>query len=111
MAPCRFFLLRGEIDVSNADGLLTTLRSTAGQHSTATLLVDCTDLEFIDAAGIHVLVAMQRELATQGRELRIIHPSPILGRILRALDFEWLLSPVPVSNGATSPRFERAAPR
>jgi hypothetical protein len=32
MEPRRFFL-RGEIDVANADGLITTLRGAAGQAS------------------------------------------------------------------------------
>ena len=97
MEPCRFYL-RGEVDVSNADGLLTTLRSAAGQHPAAPVLVDCMDLEFIDAAGLRVFVRIRRELAAEGRELHLVRPSPFLARILRVLDLDVLVSSGPLSS-------------
>jgi anti-sigma B factor antagonist len=95
MKPCPFFL-RGEIDIANADGLLTTLRSVAGQHSRA-VLVDCMDLTFIDMSGLRVFIRVQSELAQEGRDLYLLHPSPILARMLEVLDLTYLMRPVPES--------------
>jgi anti-anti-sigma factor len=89
------FFLRGDIDLSNADGLLTTLRSVAGLHS-GVVEVDCMDLTFIDAAGIRVLILVHAELAQEGRDLVLVHPSPILTRMLQALDLTYLLRPIPL---------------
>jgi anti-anti-sigma factor len=95
MEVCRFFL-RGEIDVSNADGLLTTLRRVAGQEP-GDVVVDCMDLTFIDAAGIRALIRVHRELAQEQRDLRLVHPSPVLTRMLQVLDLTYLLHPIPVA--------------
>jgi len=92
MDPNTFFI-RGEIDVSNADGLLTTLRSVAGLHS-GDVAVDCMDLTFIDAAGIRVLILAHAELAQEGRALYLLNPSPVLVRILEVLDLTYLAKPV-----------------
>jgi anti-anti-sigma factor len=84
------FFLRGEIDDANADGLATTLRSVASQQS-GDLTVDCHDLAFIDAAGIRALLLVRSELAQQHRGLRLVHPSPMLTRLLDRLGLTYLL--------------------
>jgi anti-anti-sigma factor len=118
------YFLRGEIDVATADDLLTTLRRVA-KAATGSLVVDCMDLAFIDAAGIRVLITMHAELAQQGRDLHLVHPSPLLTRILQVLDLTYLApgnsadgqqrqSP-PVANGETirlrSDQINAPAPR
>lgn len=95
MEPVSFFL-RGDIDIANAEGLLTTLRSVAGQQSGA-VVVDCMDLTFIDAAGIRTFVRVHAELAREGRDLRLVHPSPILARVLEVLDLTHLVRSEPVT--------------
>lgn len=91
METCPLFL-RGDIDLANADGLLTTLRSAAGQQS-GEVLIDCMDLTFIDVAGLRAVIMAQSELAQQGRDLYLIHPSPFLVHVLEVLDFSCLLRP------------------
>jgi anti-anti-sigma factor len=95
MEPHRVFL-RGEIDVANADGLITTLRRVAGQGS-GEVVVDCMDLTFMDAAGIRALILVHSELAQQNRDLCLVHPSPFLARVLQLLDLTYLLRPIPVA--------------
>ncbi len=51
MDPCRFFL-RGEMDASTADDVLTRLRRACAGHS-CDVVVDCMDLTFISGAGIN----------------------------------------------------------
>ena len=95
MEPCQFFL-RGEIDVANADGLLTTLRSVADKQP-GPFVIDCMDLTFIGAAGIRVLLLLHAELAQQNRDLRLVHPSPFFTRLLQVLDLTHLLRPIRVA--------------
>ena len=95
MEPCRFFL-RGEIDVANAEGLITRLRSVAGQQS-GEFEVDCMDLTFIDAAGIRALIVVHSELVEQDRDLFLVHPSPFFARLLQLLDLTHLLRPSAVT--------------
>ena len=95
MEPSQFFL-RGEIDVATADGLLTTLRSVAGQQQ-GDVVVDCMDLTFIDGAGIGAFIVMHRELVEQGRCLCLAHASPFLTRLLAVLNLTHLLRSDPVS--------------
>ena len=92
MGECRFFV-RGEIDIANADELATTLRSLASRHPNSGVLVDCMDLTFIDVVGIRVLITVRGELAQQGRDLWLVHPSPILTRLLGILDLTHLIAP------------------
>jgi anti-anti-sigma factor len=84
------FHLRGEIDLTNADGLITTLRSVAGQQA-GDLVVDCTELAFIDAAGIRALNLIRNELAQQRRSMRLVHASPLLTKTLQVLDLSCFL--------------------
>jgi anti-anti-sigma factor len=86
------FFIRGDIDITNAEGLATTLRSGAAQHPDDDALIDCMDLTFIDAAGIRVLIAVHAELAQQGCDLWLVNPSPILDRLLGILDLTYLIA-------------------
>ena len=99
MGECRFFI-RGEIDVVNADGLATTLRSLASRHPGTEVIVDCMDLTFIDATGIGALITIRAELAEQGRDLWLVHPSPILARLLGILDLTYLVRAMPARKDA-----------
>ena len=90
------FVLQGEIDVANAGALLVSLRRVAGRHA-GEVVVDCAELTFIDAAGIGALIKVHRELAQRGRSVRLCHPSPLLTRMLQALDLTHLLAPIPVA--------------
>jgi anti-anti-sigma factor len=104
----RTFFLRGEIDLANADGLATTLRSVAGQQS-GDLIVDCHDLAFIDAAGIRALLLVHNELAEQHRDMRLVHTSPMLTRLLDVLDVTRLLHEEPRTYAKTRTRLSRSA--
>ena len=89
------YYLRGEIDIGNAEELLTTLRTVARQQS-GEVEVYCMDLTFIDACGIRALIRVHSELAQQNRDLRLVHPSPMLTRLLQVLDLTYLLKPIPL---------------
>jgi anti-anti-sigma factor len=75
------YFLRGEIDLANADAVLANLRARAAVQS-GPLVVDCMDLEFVDAAGLRTFVTADNELREQERRLLLVNAMPMLARVL-----------------------------
>jgi len=46
------------------------------------LLVDMTDLTFIDSAGLGVLIHTQNRAEARGRSVILVHPPPLVRRLL-----------------------------
>jgi anti-anti-sigma factor len=78
----------GELDVSGASGLGDELAE-AVPTSADGLVVDFTDLEFIDSSGIAMLFGLARHLASRRQQLRVVAPAgePV-ARVLDLVDFE-----------------------
>lgn len=67
------FRLSGEIDLSNVDELSAALKAEVreGNH----LVLDCTDLRFIDSTGMAALLSICKGLGASGRlTLRTVTP-------------------------------------
>jgi anti-anti-sigma factor len=77
----RCYFIRGEIDLATAAGLDADLCVVTGDNADD-LVVDCSELEFIDSAGITVLRATMLELESQSRGFRIINTDGLTDRIL-----------------------------
>ncbi|MGH2692257.1 MAG: STAS domain-containing protein [Actinomycetota bacterium] len=69
------FRLSGEIDLSNVDQLATALSPEVrdGNH----LVLDCSDLGFIDSTGMAALLAICKGLGVSGRLTLRTVPSPV----------------------------------
>jgi anti-anti-sigma factor len=80
--------LSGELDVSGASRLGDELAE-AVPTSADGLVVDCTDLEFIDSSGIAMLFGLARQLASHRQQLRVVAPTgePV-ARVLDLVDFK-----------------------
>jgi anti-anti-sigma factor len=70
--------LRGEIDISNARDLFAAIDD-AIPNGTATIVVDVSEVTYLDSAGVKLLVQLADRLRTRRRELRLVVPerSPI----------------------------------
>jgi anti-sigma B factor antagonist len=70
----------GEIDMSTApavhEAAINTIRLYPALH------IDLSDVTFMDSAGIHVLLATQRRAERNGGNLRLVHPTPRVMRVL-----------------------------
>ena len=88
------YFLRGEVDVSNADEQFALIYASSWLHS-GDVTIDCTDLRFIDAAGLHSLIAIREELREQGRNLSLVRAPAFLFRVLVACGRTELLAPAP----------------
>ena len=82
---------RGEVDVVTAPKLASRL-DTVLRRGGGDVVVDLSETEFLDSAGLHVLLKAQRRLARRARALRVICPSgPVrsaieLARLIETLD-------------------------
>jgi len=64
--------LRGEIDLAATRALLHDLQQ-AIECSVANVVVDCTDVTFIDPTGVYVLLQARCALERQGRQMQILN--------------------------------------
>ena len=64
--------LTGAVDLATAPALLAELQR-AIECSVANIVVDCSDLTFIDSTGLYVLEEAQRALRAQRREMHLVN--------------------------------------
>src|SRR3954467_3442199 len=70
--------IRGEIDMSNASELGLTLQSAVLQAS-AGLVIDFSQTEYLDSAGLHFIFDLGKRLRDRGQRLYLVVPpaSPV----------------------------------
>ncbi|HEX6424737.1 MAG TPA: STAS domain-containing protein [Acidimicrobiales bacterium] len=76
----------GELDLAGVPRLLSTLERLHGDVE-----VDCSGLEFIDAAGLGAFVKAHHACAARGARLVVVDPSPAVVRLLRLVRLDALL--------------------
>jgi anti-anti-sigma factor len=85
-------LLDGELDLSSGSPLRTRLAELVNADPPPReVVIDLTQLVFVDASGIAVLMAAHKALARQGGELVLRRPSRLVRRVLRLLQLEDVL--------------------
>ena len=70
--------LAGEFDIAGRELADEVLASTNGARK---IVLDRSDLEFIDSMGIHFVVTAHQAAEADGRELRIVRGGPQVTRI------------------------------
>jgi anti-sigma B factor antagonist len=81
-------LVDGEVDVSTAPHLRSFLLQV--DDGERVLVVDLSDMDFLDAAGLSVLVALQRRLAQRASQVVLRSPSASTRRLLQITGLEEL---------------------
>jgi anti-sigma B factor antagonist len=74
--------LHGHLVVDEGDRALREYVRRLAAEGHRSILVDLGDVSYVDSGGIGTLVQMYNELATQGGQLKLMHPSPHSGRVL-----------------------------
>jgi anti-sigma B factor antagonist len=67
----------GEIDASTADEFAAACGN-LGPHVT----IDCGDCDFIDSAGLSVLLSLRSRVGREGGEVRLVDPSHAVRRLI-----------------------------
>jgi|SRR5690348_10336247 anti-sigma B factor antagonist len=75
--------VRGEIDLSNAEATFAVLKR-AADKATAGLVIDLSELAYIDSAGVRLLFLLARAVNGNGSVLHAVVPKG--ARILRVLE-------------------------
>jgi anti-anti-sigma factor len=83
----------GEIDISRIDDLRKALSDAEGRGA-ATVVVDLTDVSFIDSSALHALVDVQNRLRRSGRRLAVVAPGGSAPAVL--LDLAGLRGRLPI---------------
>ena len=66
--------VKGEIDMSNADGLGSAISKQISNDALG-LVLDLSGVEYLDSAALHMLFELRSHLATRGQALRLVVPS------------------------------------
>ena len=74
--------LRGELDIDGADRVNEAL-ARADQDETTWILVDLSELQFIDSTGIQSLLLAQRSAMQNGHRLSFTPGGPQVERVMR----------------------------
>jgi anti-sigma B factor antagonist len=72
--------LYGEVDIYNADSLKSQLHSLADQKK-ADIVLDCTNLKYIDSTGLGVLVSALKRVREADKHISIINLKPYIAKI------------------------------
>jgi anti-sigma B factor antagonist len=67
-------VVRGELDISSAPKFRESVSAAEGEA--ARLVMDLSELEFIDSSGLQVLLEEKKRLSADGRELVIVCANP-----------------------------------
>src|SRR4051812_9846449 len=72
--------IRGEIDMSNVGDLSMTLQGVVGQSAPG-LVVDFSETQYLDSAGLHFIFDLGKRLRDRGQRLYLVVPpaSPVAG--------------------------------
>jgi anti-anti-sigma factor len=63
----------GELDVSNAEDIGTAI-ARGGRDHAAGVVLDLTELNFLDSVGICVILGLREQLVGRGRQLALVVP-------------------------------------
>jgi anti-sigma B factor antagonist/stage II sporulation protein AA (anti-sigma F factor antagonist) len=87
--------VHGEIDLSNAHEVSTEIGDAMGQEASR-LVVDLSDITYLDSAGVALLLRLAERLRSRRRQLYLVVPrgSPVR----RVLDFTGLPGVIPLES-------------
>ena len=72
--------LYGEVDIYNADSLKSQLHALIDEKK-ADVVIDCTNLKYIDSTGLGVLVSALKKVREAERQIKITNLKPYIAKI------------------------------
>jgi anti-sigma B factor antagonist len=66
--------LTGEIDLSNAESIAAAIAAAVSNQAAAVVL-DLSEVDYLDSAGIELIYRLRAKLAARGQALRLVIPS------------------------------------
>jgi anti-sigma B factor antagonist len=81
--------LGGELDAATRDEVAAALFPIVAVTGDVTL--DLADLSFCDSSGLALIVALAQKASTHDARIEILHPQPIVQRVLEIAGIDWLV--------------------
>lgn len=72
----------GEVDAHNCDQLGAALEAEAGDAELRRIVVDASELQFIDSSGISALLSLRERVTDVGGSFELRHPTPAVRRVI-----------------------------
>lgn len=79
--PMVEFHLKGEVDVASSGYLRETINGQIGRAGNPLVVLDLSELTFIDSTGLGILVAAYRRARAVGSDLVLQHPKPNIAKV------------------------------
>ena len=76
----------GEIDIATSPRLIAELNTAVTDGAGGPLVVDLTDVAFMDSTGLALLIDAQRRLSSRGRAFAVVCPPGPLMRVFETTD-------------------------
>jgi anti-sigma B factor antagonist len=81
--------LKGDIDMSNADQLRLELTEMTPNEALG-LVLDLSEVDYLDSAGIHLIHRLRENLQARGQRLRLVIPADsLIHDTLRLAGIDW----------------------
>jgi anti-anti-sigma factor len=82
-------VLSGEIDLSNAADLRSELNAII-PNTALGLILDLTEVHYLDSAGIHFIHRLREDLRASGQKLQlVVPPDAVINATLRLAGVDW----------------------
>ena len=79
--------LAGELDIASAPGARQTIEAAVSRDMRA-LVVDCSELSFMDSSGLAMLFSLARRLGSRRQQLHVVAPGgAAVARVLDLVEF------------------------
>lgn len=78
-----YVMLCGELDEFTANYARSTLDSLIEKHHYTKLIIDLSELEFMDSTGVGVLIGRYKKLKSRNASAYIYNPTPTIEKIFK----------------------------
>jgi len=92
-------MVEGELDIATAPRLITILNG-AVQEALRSLVVDLSDVDFMDSTGLALLINAHRRLSRRSKGFAVVCPPGPLRRVFEVTDMVETLQVVPDRDSA-----------
>ncbi|HEY1829625.1 MAG TPA: STAS domain-containing protein [Acidimicrobiales bacterium] len=82
VGPFRRLSLRGDLDLSTAPHLREALDELRHPWGSRGVIVDLTELNYVDSIGLGLFVTAHRRALAVGKDFIVLRPNPFIGRLL-----------------------------
>ncbi len=100
-------VLKGDLDLKTADPLRDALNKLLDRYRDCDLLLDLSEVQFVDSSGLGVLLGRYRRLSAQGRGMSLVGVRPGVKTILELAGIDSIMK----VNQSVRGRHEPAAPK